>query len=228
MFRKKSLQITIPQPCHKKWDEMPSTEKGKFCQSCQKEVIDFTNMTDVEVLHFAKANKYSFCGSFQESQLNRSLRPPSKQSPFGYKKIAASILALLSFKFSPGQSLQKSEQKIIAGPKKDLNNTSIKNALTKDYIISGEVTLPFKDSLEFANVTIKIGNDDTTYFLDASGRFSIRLNENQIKEYTIISFIHPRLKNEVRTIHKISFPSILKVELDYAPSGRTGGMPIFQ
>ncbi|MBS1595356.1 MAG: hypothetical protein JST90_13650 [Bacteroidetes bacterium] len=49
---KHKLHLTIPTPCHERWDDMTATERGAFCHSCSKEVIDFSAMTDSELLSF--------------------------------------------------------------------------------------------------------------------------------------------------------------------------------
>ena len=50
---------------------MTANEKGKFCSSCQKTVIDFSTKTDAEVQAFFQQNKNKpVCGRFLNSQLN--------------------------------------------------------------------------------------------------------------------------------------------------------------
>ncbi len=64
--------LHIPKPCHQDWNEMTPTQQGAFCRSCQKEVIDFTAMTDDEVLQFLnKNNEKKLCGKATASQVNR-------------------------------------------------------------------------------------------------------------------------------------------------------------
>ena len=46
------LQLSIPEPCHENWQEMTPTQQGRFCKACAKEVIDFSMMTDTEVLNY--------------------------------------------------------------------------------------------------------------------------------------------------------------------------------
>jgi hypothetical protein len=48
----KKLQLQVPVPCHEDWDKMTDAEKGRFCSSCQKTVIDFSKMSDREIALF--------------------------------------------------------------------------------------------------------------------------------------------------------------------------------
>ena len=71
----KNIQILVPGPCGENWDDMLPSGNGRFCGSCQKTVVDFTNMLDGEVLAWlADANK-KVCGRFDADQLNRRLVP---------------------------------------------------------------------------------------------------------------------------------------------------------
>ena len=70
----KKLQLQVPVPCHEDWEKMTHAEKGRFCSSCQKTVIDFSNMSDREIaLFFKKPSIGSVCGRFLEDQLNRDM-----------------------------------------------------------------------------------------------------------------------------------------------------------
>ena len=66
------LSLTIPKPCHEKWDTMEVAEQGKFCASCQKTVIDFSSASDAIILSAMETNK-SICGRLTTNQLNRAL-----------------------------------------------------------------------------------------------------------------------------------------------------------
>ena len=46
----KKIQLEIPEPCNKNWDKMTPFDKGRFCDSCQKAVVDFTGMSDAQLV----------------------------------------------------------------------------------------------------------------------------------------------------------------------------------
>lgn len=78
----KKLNLSIPKPCHENWDKMSSAEKGRFCSSCQKIVVDFTNMSDRQVAEFFKKSVGSVCGRLHQDQLNRDIVLPKKRIPW--------------------------------------------------------------------------------------------------------------------------------------------------
>ena len=79
----KHLQISIPTPCHEDWDTMTLVEKGRFCSSCQKKVIDFSKISDREIaLFFKKPSTGSVCGRFMQDQLARDMEIPKKRIPW--------------------------------------------------------------------------------------------------------------------------------------------------
>jgi hypothetical protein len=79
------LKISIPTPCHENWSGMTPENGGRFCGSCQKTVVDFTAMTDAEVLSFfvkkaEKTPESRVCGRFKNQQLDRNLQTPPPSS----------------------------------------------------------------------------------------------------------------------------------------------------
>ena len=67
---RKQIQLNIPNPCHENWDQMTPVDKGRFCGSCQKQVVDFTTMSDEQLILFFKkqilssSKDGSVCGRF--------------------------------------------------------------------------------------------------------------------------------------------------------------------
>jgi hypothetical protein len=58
-------QVEIKKPCHENWEAMKPNEKGRFCNSCQTTVIDFTTKTPKEITSIlsATSNQHT-CGHF--------------------------------------------------------------------------------------------------------------------------------------------------------------------
>jgi hypothetical protein len=64
-------KITIPKPCHEDWNKMTPNETGRFCNSCSKSVVDFTQMLPDEIQDFFIKNKgQKICGRFHNKQLD--------------------------------------------------------------------------------------------------------------------------------------------------------------
>src|SRR6185295_11471251 len=80
---RKKLHLHIPSPCHEEWADMKPVDDGRFCLSCQKPVVDFTLMSDAEIINFfKKPSTGSVCGRFQGDQLNRDIQLPRKSLPW--------------------------------------------------------------------------------------------------------------------------------------------------
>lgn len=70
LFIMEKLSISIPKPCHENWDAMLPEEKGRFCQSCAKTVIDFTQSSNAEITSYFQNNRgLKTCGRFNKEQL---------------------------------------------------------------------------------------------------------------------------------------------------------------
>ena len=69
------LKIEVPNPCSETWDEMQAMDRGKYCQSCAKQVTDFAGFTDQELVHYFKNRTSETCGRFRLDQLHRELHP---------------------------------------------------------------------------------------------------------------------------------------------------------
>ena len=46
----RSLTLTIPEPCHESWATMTPAAQGRHCAACAKTVVDFSRMTDAQVV----------------------------------------------------------------------------------------------------------------------------------------------------------------------------------
>ena len=72
-----SFQLNIQNPCHEAWEGFKPTPKGGFCASCQKNVIDFSGMTDSQLMAYFRdlpTENQHLCGRFRNDQLQKDYR----------------------------------------------------------------------------------------------------------------------------------------------------------
>lgn len=167
------IKISIPEPCHENWFEMSNTEKGKFCSSCQKNVIDFTKSSDREILLAYNKND-SLCGRFKTSQLKREINIPKEKKSF-WIITAASVIAFLGL----GTQTSKAQGKI------RIEQTDKKTAETNLPVDSNNEEIEVKGQIiiddinpNFEEVDIFIDGKNPIFHPDSEGKFCIKANKN--------------------------------------------------
>ena len=91
------LRIHIPKPCHENWDGMtavPGTP-ARHCDSCEKNVTDFTGFSDGQLHAYVRENRGKLCGRFRPDQLGRPVRANEKPG-INPLKIAAAAAGLMA------------------------------------------------------------------------------------------------------------------------------------
>jgi hypothetical protein len=68
----KKYKISMGNPCSFGWQNMVSNEQGRFCSQCNKTVVDFTIMSDEEVVKYLLTHQ-GVCGHFNKTQLGRTM-----------------------------------------------------------------------------------------------------------------------------------------------------------
>lgn len=90
------LKIHIPEPCGENWEAMSpvADTSARHCDSCAKNVVDFTGFTDAQTHAYMRESKGKLCGRFRPDQLGRPLRAAGQPtSPL--LRVAASAAGLL-------------------------------------------------------------------------------------------------------------------------------------
>src|SRR5690348_12749325 len=67
-------RITLAVDCRERWADMTPCAGGRFCASCAKSVMDFTNWSRVDLLRHLEQHPDS-CGRYLPEQLDPSLVP---------------------------------------------------------------------------------------------------------------------------------------------------------
>lgn len=45
----RTQKLSIPEPCNVGWKNMQDAENGKFCQTCNKAIPDFSKLPDFQI-----------------------------------------------------------------------------------------------------------------------------------------------------------------------------------
>lgn len=92
---RKSLHLQVPEPCHENWNKMTPNEQGRFCLSCSKTVVDFSMMTDKELLNYFSTASQHVCGRFSDDQLNKDIKATEHKKRFSFVYLWNLLLATL-------------------------------------------------------------------------------------------------------------------------------------
>ncbi len=176
------IKISIPQLCHENWDGMTSVEKGKFCNSCQKNVFDFTTASDRDIVTAFKNNK-NLCGRFLNSQLDRDLTKPEKKNHFWIAATTA-VISTLGFNELTAQEKAPIEQtdnralgKFMVSEPSEIANAEVE--------VSGVVT-DTGGPIPGANIFIK--GTTKTVQTDFDGKFTIKAKINDVITVSFTGF----------------------------------------
>ncbi len=173
---RKKIQLNIPEPCHENWDKMLQAEKGKFCNACQKNVIDFTTMNDAQLAaFFKKPSNGSVCGRFMQDQLERDIEIPKKRIPWVKYFFQFALPAFLASSKAAAQGLVMltGDTVIVADSKSDKIKKSVKETIKN---IQGKVTDENGEGISYASVFIKGTTIGTA--TDTTGNFSLSYKGN--------------------------------------------------
>ncbi|RSK37422.1 hypothetical protein [Hymenobacter metallilatus] len=84
------------QACAEDWQQMSPTEQGRYCGSCHRTVLDFTQGTEADLAQaYATSPDGRVCGRFRADQLNPASRLRAGLRPRQRLFLAAVVLVLL-------------------------------------------------------------------------------------------------------------------------------------
>lgn len=81
---KTKLQLILTNPCSKEWDDLLEAGPGRYCDSCEKHIVDLSNKSDAELILFFQKKKDNVCGRLLSGQLNRALVQPIQKANWGW------------------------------------------------------------------------------------------------------------------------------------------------
>lgn len=92
-MRKTSIKrVNIGFSCSKKYESMAPQQGGSFCGNCEKVVLDFSNLTNQEIVEYFEVSSSKTCGRFHGRQLDELNKSLEQEPPKYLKTIKAGVL----------------------------------------------------------------------------------------------------------------------------------------
>lgn len=164
----KYFHISIPEPCTQQWESMEPCTQGRFCQRCSKTVVDFTGMTDEQLLRFFSNRSESICGRFYSDQINKSTPIPSKKIPWLRYFFQFTLPALLLSYKAGAQKLLKGSHRFSLEKRE---STISRHSPQLSVKINGSITNKNGSPIHYATILIKGTNRGVA--ADSMGRFAL-------------------------------------------------------
>lgn len=196
-----TFQINVTEPCHEDWNIMSPVEQGRYCGSCQKQVVDFTTKSYEEIISFFNNYNGSSCGRFANEQLNRPIQAIELKPASRFIKYAASLLmpaALFSVKANAqttptviGDTIAIAQ---IDLPEEIILGTFIKAPPVKEKLVHGRIIdAVTNEPLRDVSVTIKGTNRGVVTGSD--GRFTLAVSTGkEVVQYSFVGYETAEIK----------------------------------
>lgn len=167
------MKISIPKPCQENWNTMTPNEKGRFCLSCNKTVVDFSRMKKDEIVSYLENQNKVICGRVRiEDLLNIRTLPHHEsyskkyflQPKFSLSRLFVMTMGLLFLYSCDNPNFEKNEDDI--NQKEDSSSTDLNRVLLGDTVL----------------VNDSMGHIEDDEFMLRKIRFSKPKNKESIKE----------------------------------------------
>lgn len=208
-----SFKIVIDAPCTEKWGNMQSTDGGRFCNTCEKVVTDFTGFTDQELAKWFKEHNGKGCGRLNPEQLNKLIIVKSRFSIQKFKPslIAASLVALLSLPKLGKASTKINHPIVLVEQKFNIGDKKPNPQQDSLVTINGQV-VDEMDKQPIAGLTVVIKGTDLKTITNENGKFTIKLKRNIAKPVLKFLGIGYHTK-EIQLNLKKNIPIVIKMKM---------------
>jgi len=186
---------------------MTPATAGRHCANCQETVVDFTRMTDAEVVAFLRRYPSVSCGRFQQGQTNRQLLSAAEPMT-GWRRWLGATVALLGLSslLAPKAQAQGTPPaywggpvpKSIALPAHSVSPSAANDSLaqvpqavlapeTNSFVITGIVYNAH--GVPVAGIKVDLGGSDVEMFANTNeeGAFQFVVDKDSLGEFASLS-----------------------------------------
>lgn len=179
--------LKIDNPCQQEWSSMTKNDSGKYCSFCSKTVVDFTKLSDNEIIQLVEKTSGKLCGRLSKAQLGRILGDKQIGNNSRLYKILAGFLLVGSTKEALATDKLNPQMEIVSFiddngkvPVQQLKKEEELTDSLKNLIQGNILDSLTKEPLYFATILIKATN--VTAQIDQEGKFNLIIPDSLVKE----------------------------------------------
>lgn len=187
---KNQFTLNVKTPCQEKFNQFKTTKNGGFCDSCKKEVIDFTKLSASTIAnYFSNKNTQNTCGQFKANQLITYNAMPQSRKRFSLVG-SFGLVCLTLFTISTVQAQDTKNQ--------TNNSKTIVTKIQDSFIVKGNVS----DDLEaIPGVNVVLEGTDIGTITDFDGNFEFpqKLKKGDVLVFSYVGMASKKVKIENKT-----------------------------
>ncbi len=189
---KPSFQLNIENPCQERWESFAPTISGGFCGSCQKNVVDFSQMSESELVAFFRDRQNSserLCGRFRQDQLKKDYSLPTwfiQNSQVQYE-IPVALIAQKKYKQSITLPLIQHMKVVRNTAVAVLTLLCVEQGIGQTQVVSGQIVYA-NDKQALSGVSIVVKGTQRGTISDNDGKYKIEVSDNETLIFSSIGF----------------------------------------
>jgi hypothetical protein len=195
MSKSISLTLQLNTPCDEHWNDMEPTGEGRFCNKCQKPVINFVDLSDQQILQYFLEHPFPVCGRMLTTQRDHQFIHSTPTINRNLSPVTATLLTLATI---TTEVAHPAPLRINRPPVQQplISQSPAKPA--DSILISGTVKDQHGVPIENAEIIF----DEYKLLSDQNGSFQFSLPSG-FNKTAVIQFSYPKLVREVRSYHPV-------------------------
>jgi hypothetical protein len=196
MGQKKYI-LKIDASCSQSWSNMTAVSQGRYCEVCAKNVIDFTTMSDSEIVRLLEKQQGNICGKLNTTQLNRVIQIQERQH-LGSRlyKFLTGLFFLSGLNSLQAQNNEPKTPEIIqTEARKSTNETLLEKeklqTIPTETFFYGKV---WADGQPLPDASIHLKGTTISTTSDFSGGFRLKIEEKYMSDTMVFMFSYSGYK----------------------------------
>lgn len=189
---KNAIRISVKETCSEKFENFKKTALGGFCDSCHTEVVDFTAMTDEQIVEHFDTRSGKTCGRFKKSQLKTYKTNPftAMNTNVLTRSLGLMGFSLLALCATPTLVAQESVElnSLQTETPLETHKKVVASNIEKTYTVKGTVVDEDNLPMPGASVVLKGTSEGTTTDIDGRFEFPRSLEEGDVLVFNYLGY----------------------------------------